>query len=757
MKKVLVLLLMSLLAIDLTATANPVDMQTARDVAMKFINANAKTSLRGIQDLQLVATWRTENNAEAFHVFNTATGFVIVSADDCAIPILGYSDEGRFDTDNIPIQMRDYLDRFAAQIQYGVDNQIPANAFTAQQWENVRKAGCLSVQKSNLVVEPLLTSRWNQNYPYNRFCPTAPGGPGNHAYAGCVAVAMGQIMRFWGYPETGQGSYGGVNFGNTTYQWNQMFDAIPNDPDISEIRPIATLLWHCGVAVDMQYSASGSGADVADVPNAMVTYFKYSNNMQHEYKECEGDVYYTDSQWIEKIKNCLNIGRPILYGAADDNIGMGHAFVCDGYDGNDMLHFNWGWSGAGNAYFSLGALNVTSGTGYNYYFNTCNSAIFNIHPATSPEAYDIAANADPAEGGMVSGAGTYLEGQTCTLTATANEGFTFVNWTENGNEVSTEAVYSFTVMAGRDLVANFGLPLTIPGYGTGAGNYRFIASPLSENTAPATVEGMTVGTNYDLYRFDQGEALEWQNYKAHADDFMLVNGQGYLYANAEEVNLVFKGTFNEDVTKEESLVYDTGKDCAGWNLVGNPFPTQAYVDRSYYVMNEEGTAIEPVTLSAGTAIPVCTGVMVKAENTGETVVFSRTPSSKSAINGSLQITVVQEGVNAAYDKAIVSFNEGEELEKMVFNEGKVKLYIPKDGKDYAIAYAQKQEEIPLYFKTTENGNYTLKIYLEGLEMGYLHLIDTKIGAEVDLLQTPSYTFEAQSSDDAVRFKLVFKP
>lgn len=87
----------------------------------------------------------------------------------------------------------------------------------------------------------------------------------------------------------------------------------------------------------------------------------------------------------------------------------------------------------------------------------------------------------------------------------------------------------------------------------------------------------------------------------------------------------------------------------------------------------------------------------------------------------------------------------------------MKLYIPKDGKDYAIAYAQKQEEIPLYFKTTENGNYTLKIYLEGLEMGYLHLIDTKIGAEVDLLQTPSYTFEATSSDDAVRFKLVFKP
>jgi hypothetical protein len=173
-------------------------------------------------------------------------------------------------------------------------------------------------------------------------------------------------------------------------------------------------------------------------------------------------------------------------------------------------------------------------------------------------------------------------------------------------------------------------------------------------------------------------------------------------------------------------------------------------------MNEEGTAIEPVALSEGTAIPACTGVMVKAENMGETVVFSRTPLSKTVNSKLLQISVVQEGVNAAYDKAIVSFNAGEELEKMVFNEGKVKLYIPKDGREYAISYAQKQEEMPLHFKTTENGNYTLKIQLEGMEMSYLHLFDTKTGTEVDLLQTPTYTFEAQSSDDAARFMLVFK-
>ena len=364
---------MLLIAVLMTvfAFADPVDYETAREIGLKFTKSN---------ELQLVKTYNMQNGDVAFYVFNTEKGFVIVAANDIAIPILAYSDEGHFDAENMPVQMSDYLKNFVGQIQYDVDNQFVADEFTKQQWEMVVETGFLKDQRGATAVEPLLTSRWNQNYPYNRFCPDAPGGPGNHAYAGCVATAMAQIMRYWGFPETGQGAHGGVNFGNTTYQWSQMLDAIPNDPDISEIRPIATLIWHCGVAVDMQYSAQGSGADVNDVPNAMVSYFKYSDEMVHEYKECQGDVYYSDDEWIAKIKACLDLHRPLLYGAADDNIGMGHAFVCDGYDSNNLLHFNWGWSGTGNAYYAIGALNVTSATGYDYYFNTCNSAIFNIYP-----------------------------------------------------------------------------------------------------------------------------------------------------------------------------------------------------------------------------------------------------------------------------------------------------------------------------------------------------------------------------------------
>lgn len=365
------MLITVLFLIATVGNAYPVSRNTAMEIGAKFMNTN---------DLQFVKSYNLANDNAAFYVFNSENGFVIVSANDNTTPILAYSNEGRFEEEIIPVQMQAYLNTYVNQIQYIIDNHIVADENTMRQWEMVQAIGRLNDHKGITVVDPLLTSRWNQNYPYNRFCPDAPGGPGNHAYAGCVAVAMGQIMRFWGWPENGQGAHGNVNFGNTTYQWSEMLDAIPNDPDISEVRPIATLLWHCGVAVDMQYSASGSGADVNDVPDAMVSYFKYADDMVHEYKECQGDVYYTDAQWIEKIKTELDNNRPILYGAADDNIGMGHAFVCDGYDANDMLHFNWGWSGAGNAFFALGALNVTSATGYNYEFNTCNSAIFNIHP-----------------------------------------------------------------------------------------------------------------------------------------------------------------------------------------------------------------------------------------------------------------------------------------------------------------------------------------------------------------------------------------
>jgi len=297
---------------------------------------------------------------------------------------------------------------------------------------------------------------------------------------------------------------------------------------------------------------------------------------------------------------------------------------------------------------------------------------------------------------------------------------------------------------------------TISGYGEDTGNWRFIAFPLAETTTPISVDNMITESNYDLYRFDQSEDAEWRNYKAN--NFDLENGQGYLYANSEDVNIIFKGTFNEDNTKTVDLVYDANAFFAGWNLVGNPFPINAYTNKSYYTMNEDGTAIEPVAVSMGTAIPVCTGVMVKAENTGESVTFSKTALEGQLANqGVLQIAVAQNTTrgNSVQDKSIVSFNKGDELSKFVFNKDNAILYIPKGCEHYAIACAEKQGEMPLNLVVKENGSYTISVNPKDVEVKYLHLIDNLKGADVDLLDTPNYSFEAKTSDYASRFRLVF--
>ena len=269
---------------------------------------------------------------------------------------------------------------------------------------------------------------------------------------------------------------------------------------------------------------------------------------------------------------------------------------------------------------------------------------------------------------------------------------------------------------------------------------------------------MLSGTDYDLYRFNQSAAqVEWENYKnEEITDFNLVNGQGYLYANTEDANIIFKGEFNEDETKSVDLAFDANAYLAGWNLVGNPFPVNAFADKSYFVVNEDGTGLEPVAVSSETPIPACTGVMVKADALGESVTFSKTNGASSKV-GRLYISIAKASTRGkiVQDKAIVSFNAEDRLEKFVFGQKDAQISIPQGNKDYAITVANMQDEIPLNFKATKDGLYTLSVSLDHVELEYLHLIENMTGVNVDLLATPSYTFESKASDYASRFRLVF--
>ncbi len=352
-----------------------------------------------------------------------------------------------------------------------------------------------------------------------------------------------------------------------------------------------------------------------------------------------------------------------------------------------------------------------------------------------------------------------------------------------------------TIATAADIEGNKIVPamtILIDGYGEGNDGWAFIASPVSGSIAPTAVGslvGSQISTNpvlydYDLYRFNQSAADEWENYHQHnttESPFLLENGQGYLYATKETKTLVFSGTFNTDNTKTVYLVYDAGKTWAGWNLVGNPFTVATYVNKPFYKMNEDGTGIEAVENANYTeTIAACHGIIVQATDTDQSVTFTKTTSRGTQEvqmdMGRLQIALSQDGPSTSsatlLDNAIVSFNEGSELGKFYFGTQNANIYLPQNGKDYAIAFSDKQGEVPVNFKANKNGTYTLSFSGNVISSAakksiftYLHLIDNLTGADIDLLAgdcgsesamtIPGYTFTAKTTDYESRFRLVF--
>lgn len=285
--------------------------------------------------------------------------------------------------------------------------------------------------------------------------------------------------------------------------------------------------------------------------------------------------------------------------------------------------------------------------------------------------------------------------------------------------------------------------------------WNFIASPLSSDYTPA---GNMLENEYDLYQLNN---TTWENFKEHTGNnspgFNLVNGRGYLYANSANVTLHFSGAINTFTTSGNANVKNLS---TGWNLIGNPYNIPIYINKPYYRMNAEGSAVETEDGITSDAIPACTGVIVAGEH--GTVTFSTTaPEGANSNNGKVQMVLTQTvttrgGSNAeTLDNAIVSFNENSQLEKFYFGSQNANIYIPQGNKEYAIVNAEGHGEVPVNFVARENGEYTLNINAEEVEMTYLHLIDNLTGADVDLLATPSYTFNARTSDYASRFKLVF--
>ena len=293
----------------------------------------------------------------------------------------------------------------------------------------------------------------------------------------------------------------------------------------------------------------------------------------------------------------------------------------------------------------------------------------------------------------------------------------------------------------------------IAGYGQSSGGYYLIASPVSNAVTPTTANGFITNA-YDLYYFDQAvaDSLEWINFKDGTDGgYNIVNGTGYLYASADDTELIFAGTPYEG-NGVVALAYSEGAHFPGWNLVGNPFNVTAYPGRPFYVMNPDGRA--DIIAATGNSVEPMEGIFVVAESANDqSMTFSTTAPDSEA--SSLALNVIRNR-GEVIDRAIISFGADKTLPKLQLNPNHTKVYIPQEGKDFAVANAKNDMgEMPVSFKAESNGTYTLSFSNSNVEFGYLHLIDNLTGADIDLLETPAYSFEAKTTDYANRFRLVF--
>ena len=363
-----ILTLLALVLACLSMHANPVGQETARRLGQSFAASNFEFS-RQSSDLNLVYTAFSDRGEACYYVFNIGdTGFVIIAGDDHYRPVIGYSEEGIFDPDDMAPALVDYLEG----VRQGVMEAAVAPAaqpVVAADWAMLEKTGRMVSRHGGREDEYLVETKWNQNYPYNYFCPEGAGGPGGHCYAGCVATAAAQLMRYWSHPIQGQGShtyypedhpeYGPLtaNFGETTYDWANMPNSISSSSPIEQIEAVALLIYHAGVSVDMNYRPSSSGAVTGLLCQTMPAYFFYTDQMANLYRE-----EYTHEGYMQLIIKAIDMNWPMVHR------GGGHAYVLDGYNDNDMVHFNWGWSGSSDGWFNIDEHGYTEGESviYNY-------------------------------------------------------------------------------------------------------------------------------------------------------------------------------------------------------------------------------------------------------------------------------------------------------------------------------------------------------------------------------------------------------
>lgn len=408
MKRIYLLLISILCLLSTSLDARTV--QEASAVASTFIQAQNEAKGERLKakgeriPVELAFTqYQIDNTTPAVFVFNsTDEGFVLVSAEDNARAVLGYSDEGTFDANNIPENMQFWLKMYA--------DEMRREATEAKGDETKGKVNRREVRGERLeakgerreaeeeaypTIAPLLGETiWGQGTPFNNKCPQING---ERAVTGCVATALSQIMYIHKYPTKGIGSHSyttetkglivSANFGNTTYDWANMIPNYKDSYTTTQANAVATLMHHVGVAADMDYTVDGSGAVSSIALVGLTNYFGYDKAINVLPKD-----FLKEEDILQEVTSDLQLGRPVYVSGSTVN-QEGHAFVCDGMQSDGYLHINWGWYGVANGYFALSALapevQGTGGSASNLAFTERVDVYTNIKPNEGGEAMPL--------------------------------------------------------------------------------------------------------------------------------------------------------------------------------------------------------------------------------------------------------------------------------------------------------------------------------------------------------------------------------
>lgn len=384
MKKGLSLIVaMAVTAMVMQAFAGNVDQGSARRAAMEFLSARQGTGkLRQAKPQELWS--RAEPSAvlageAAYYIVSTDKGFVVVAGDDRARTILAYGDSPLTDVEDLPAGARFWLDLYKRQI--GMLQSRPEMSVSKQRlrssWNHPRES-----------IAPLLHTQWSQTGPFNQQCPKVGV---SYCYAGCSAVALAQVMRYWEYPSSCDSLPGYTTrsleisvpaLEGTTFEWSKMLDTYPvlGGYTAEQRDAIAKMMRYVGQAMTMDYKTQGSDADEFDILNAM-RFFGYDRTACFvEKSSIEGEDYYPDNVWSAMLWNELKMGRPVIYCAytmeADSTLS-GHAFNVDGYSADDdTYHVNFGWRGTGDGNYALNAFLLSD-----YQFNIGQMMFLNVMPS----------------------------------------------------------------------------------------------------------------------------------------------------------------------------------------------------------------------------------------------------------------------------------------------------------------------------------------------------------------------------------------